>query len=234
MTKQKTKKKAIIWDWNGTLLNDVDICITAMNIVLSRRNLKAIDRNIYADIFTFPVRNYYENCGFDFSREDFEVPAMEFIKLYHEYLPQAKLHSCANDVLENFKSLGLKQFVLSAMEHQSLLKSLEDNGIYNFFEHINGIDNHYAHSKLEMGKELLEKIPFEKNEILMIGDTLHDKDVSQGLGIDFVLVANGHQSEVRLRQQTNLVFNDLREVAELITNPNYSFTNFNLVHRPSE
>jgi len=212
MTKLTTIKKAIIWDWNGTLLNDVNICIAAMNIVLNRRNIKAIDKGIYTEIFTFPVKNYYENCGFDFSKEDFEVPAMEFIKLYHEALPQAKLHPCANEVLKHFKTLGLKQFVLSAMEHQSLLKSLKDNGIYNFFEHINGIDNHYAHSKLQMGKELLVKIPFEKNEILMIGDTLHDKDVAEGLGIDFVLVCNGHQSKHRLLQETNLVFNDLKEV----------------------
>jgi len=211
------KIKAIIWDWNGTLLNDVDICISCMNVLLSKRDIKIIDRKKYIEIFTFPVKNYYENAGFDFSKEDFEVPAMEFIKLYHDSLPLAKLHPCANDVLEQFKTMGLKQFVLSAMEHTSLLKSLKDNGIYNYFEHINGIDNHYAHSKLEIGKDLLKKIGFAPDEILLIGDTLHDKDVAEGLGVNFVLVANGHQSKERLLKETPLVVDELIKVKELLS-----------------
>lgn len=213
----KTKNiKAIIWDWNGTLLNDVGICIDCINVLLRKRNLDLIDRKKYIDIFTFPVKDYYENAGFDFSKEDFEVPALEFIKLYHESLPLAKLHSCANDVLKHFKSIGLKQYVLSAMEHNSLLKSLKDNGIYNFFEHINGIDNHYAHSKLEIGKDLIKKVGFAPNEILLIGDTLHDKDVAEGLGVNFVLVAKGHQSKERLFKETPLVVDELLEVKELL------------------
>lgn len=211
------KIKAIIWDWNGTLLNDVDICISCMNVLLRKRNIKIIDRNKYIEIFTFPVKDYYENAGFDFSKEDFEVPAMEFIKLYHESLPLAKLHQFANDVLEQFKSMGLKQFVLSAMEHTSLVKSLKDNGIYNYFEHINGIDNHYAHSKLEIGKELIKKIGFAPDEILLIGDTLHDKDVAEGMGVNYVLVAKGHQSKEILLKETPLVFDDLLKVKELLS-----------------
>ena len=208
------KIKAIIWDWNGTLLNDVNICIDCINVLLQKRNLNMIDRKKYVDIFTFPVKDYYEQAGFDFSKEDFEVPAMEFIKLYHESLPLANLHPCANDVLKYFKSLGLNQFVLSAMEHTSLLKSLKDNGIYNYFEHINGIDNHYAHSKLDIGKDLLQKIGLAPEEILMIGDTLHDKDVAEGLGINFVLVAKGHQSKERLLAETPLVFDNLLDIKD--------------------
>ena len=187
-----------------------------MNMLLRKRKFATINKDRYVDIFTFPVRDYYQNAGFDFSKESFEVPAMEFIKLYHEALPLAKLHPCSNDVLNYFRSLGLKQFVLSAMEHTSLLKSLKDNGIYNYFEHINGIDNHYAHSKLEIGKGLLEKIGFAPDEILLIGDTLHDKDVAEGLGVNFVLVANGHQSKERLLKETSLVVDELFKVKELL------------------
>lgn len=209
--------KAIIWDWNGTLLNDVDICISCINELLQKRDLKSITIERYVDIFTFPVKEYYEEAGFDFSKEKFEVPAMEFIKLYHEALSDASLHNGSKEVLKRFKDLGLKQYVLSAMEHVSLIKSLKDTGIYDFFIDINGIDNHYAHSKLDIGKELIKSIPFKNEEMIIIGDTLHDKDVADGLGIDHILVAKGHQSKERLLKHTSMVVDDLGEVLNLLT-----------------
>ena len=211
-----TNKKAIIWDWNGTLLNDIDICISCINELLEKRRIKKIDKEEYVEIFTFPVKEYYKKAGFDFSKEEFEVPAMEFIKLYHESLKYACLHEGSTKILKSFRDLGFKQYVLSAMEHDSLIKSLKGNGIYEYFIHINGIDNHYAHSKLEIGKDLLKSIPYKKEEIILIGDTLHDKEVADGLGIDHVLVAKGHQSKRRLLQQTKFVFNDLSEVSAIL------------------
>lgn len=183
--------------------------------MLQKRNLKSIDIEKYVDIFTFPVKDYYEKAGFDYSKEEFEVPAMEFIKLYHKSLKHANLHKDSIDVLKKFRDRGLKQYVLSAMEHESLIKSLKDNNIHEFFIDINGIDNHYAHSKLEIGKELIKSIPFKKEEMILIGDTLHDKDVADGLGIDHVLVAKGHQSKKRLLKETPMVVDDLSEALKL-------------------
>jgi phosphoglycolate phosphatase len=72
----------IIWDWNGTLLDDVDMCIESINILLKRRNLDMLSRKRYRDIFTFPVRDYYETAGFNFSKEPWDKVAHEFIDLY--------------------------------------------------------------------------------------------------------------------------------------------------------
>jgi hypothetical protein len=72
-----TNYKNIIWDWNGTLLNDITICIKSMNILLKERTLPLISEDKYRDIFTFPVRNYYEQLGFDFL-----VMGLEFYWLF--------------------------------------------------------------------------------------------------------------------------------------------------------
>lgn len=212
----KQNIKAVIWDWNGTLLNDIDICILCINKSLESRNLKPINRDKYVDIFTFPVKDYYEKAGFDFSKEKFEIPAMEFIDLYYQNLNIAKLFDESKSVLQQLEKKGIKQYVLSAMEHKNLMKSLRDFGIYDFFIDINGIDNHYAHSKLDIGRGLLKNIPFKNNEIILVGDTLHDKDVADGLGINHILVSNGHQSKKRLQQETSKVLNNLHEFLNLI------------------
>ncbi len=85
----------IIWDWNGTLLNDVDICIKSMNHLLEKRNLTLLDINRDKAVFGFPVKDYYAKIGFDFTKENFEIPANEYMDWFHFYLPDAKLFSGA-------------------------------------------------------------------------------------------------------------------------------------------
>lgn len=212
-----SNKKVIIWDWNGTLLDDVGICVSCMNKVLSKRNIPQLNADHYRDIFTFPVKDYYQNAGFDFEKEDFEKPAMEFISLYYQALPQANLFSCIERVLTSFQKKGLRQLVLSAMEHDNLVNSLKSKGIFKFFSKVSGMTNHYAHSKLEIGQELLAgELSYEKKEMLIIGDTLHDFEVAKELGVDCLLVARGHQSKKRLLKETDLVFDKLSDVADLL------------------
>jgi len=210
-----TKVKAIIWDWNGTLLNDVDICINCMNQLLTGRGLQTISKQKYLDIFTFPVKDYYEKAGFDFNKEKFEIPALQFIELYHQKLKYASLHPEVVNILNYAKTKGIQQYVLSAMQHDSLIKSLKDNDIYDYFMNINGIDNHYAHSKVEMGFDLIEKIPYKREEIVLIGDTLHDESVARELGVECILIASGHQSKKRLDINGTRVLNRLEELKKL-------------------
>lgn len=58
--------KHIIWDWNGTLLDDVGLSLEAINIVLARYNLPPLRKERYLEIFTFPVIEYYRELGFNF------------------------------------------------------------------------------------------------------------------------------------------------------------------------
>ncbi|NQU33405.1 MAG: HAD family hydrolase [Bacteroidetes bacterium] len=207
-------KKIIIWDWNGTMLNDAELCVACMNTVLRKYQIEEIDVVKYRSTFTFPVKDYYEAIGFDFEKIDFEIPAMEFIVQYYTKIGEADLHKDTVDVLKLFKEKGLKQFALSAMEHNNLVSSLTDKGIIKFFENVSGINNHYAHSKLEMGQEMMKSLSVESKDILMIGDTIHDFEVAQRLDIDCVLVSNGHQSKERLLEATPFVVSSLLEIAE--------------------
>lgn len=209
-------KKAIIWDWNGTLLNDIQVCISCMNMLLQDRNIQQLTKETYRRIFTFPVKEYYKAAGIDFAKEPFEKPAMEFINLYHKNLHRAELFAGVQEVLKHFQQKGFHQSILSAMEHESLIVSLRNTGIFDSFNEISGIDNHYAHSKLEIGEELLERINYIKSEMLLIGDSLHDKEVADKLGIDYVLIANGHQSKERLINKTSKVLDKLEDVVEYL------------------
>lgn len=210
-------KKAIIWDWNGTLLDDVDQCISCMNRMLRQRNLPLLTKEVYRRIFTFPVKDYYSAAGFDFEKEDFEKPAIEFIRCYHRLLEDSVLFPHVGQVLEYFKKKGIVQCILSAMEHDSLTASLKDKKIFRYFDIVAGINDHYAHSKTEVGIELIAQLPFGKSDILIIGDSLHDLEVADALGVDCLLIANGHQSKERLTARTKNVIDDLPEVKKVLS-----------------
>jgi len=124
----------IIWDWNGTLLNDVDICLECINSLLAKRRHPELNREKYVQIFTFPVRDYYVKAGFDFTHESFDKIAIEFIQAYHQKLPDANIFPDVTGVLQTFQKNNFLQVIVSAMEHQSLVKSVEEKGIEEYFE----------------------------------------------------------------------------------------------------
>lgn len=203
---------AIIWDWNGTLLNDLDHCISTINVLLEKRNLPVLNHRRYKEVFSFPVKNYYEKIGFDFTRENFAIPAREFIDLYDSGVNQCSLHQSAIDVLSHFQKKGIRQFVLSAMKQNMLETTLKHNGIFQYFEGVAGLNDHYAVSKVERGKELIKDFEIEKEKTIIVGDTNHDSEVARELGIRCILIADGHQSEQRLMKTGALVLPGLKSL----------------------
>jgi len=207
----------IIWDWNGTLLNDVDIAIDAINQLLHERNLEPLTLERYLDVFTFPVQNYYEMIGFDLINEPFEIPAFQFISIYNKTVEACGLHPEVVPLLTSLKDRGCRQFILSAMEQQCLEKTVSNNGITHFFEDLCGLSDNYAVSKVANGKSLISKRGLDTERILIIGDTIHDFEVAQAIGCKCVLVANGHQSKERLLKSGAKVFDSLDELELVIT-----------------
>ena len=207
----------IIWDWNGTLLDDKWLCISSINKLLINRNLSPLDEPKYDRIFRFPVRDYYKDAGFDFSVEPFEVPALEFIRLYDERKKECRLQPGALNILKQFESLGFKQYLLSASETGVLLEMTAHFGIAGYFSRIKGLDNHYANGKGDLGLELLEEIAAEPGSAVMIGDTCHDQEVAELMGIEAILCTHGHFSEERLIKCGGAIVSGLPELEKKLS-----------------
>ena len=203
---------AIIWDWNGTLLNDLGLCVSSINTLLEKRKLPILNQEKYKEVFSFPVQDYYEAIGFDFTREAFEVPALEFIDLYETGVENCTLQNGALDVLRFFEEKETRQFVLSAMHQEMLIKTLSYNGIFRFFEGVEGLGDHFAVSKVERGQQLINQFNIDRKNTWIIGDTIHDFEVAQELEIRCILIADGHHSKERLKSTGALVLNNLFEI----------------------
>jgi phosphoglycolate phosphatase len=208
-------KKLIIWDWNGTLLNDMDACITSMNVMLERRNMKLLDEATYKKIFTFPVQEYYKSIGFDFLHESFEKLSVEYIDLYKQHSINAPLQQGVFNALEQFKKGGFQQVILSASEQKTLEKQVNQLRLHIYFDELIGLNNIYAKSKLENAVRYLEESATPPQETILIGDTYHDYEVARAIGCDCLLVNNGHQDLLQYKINPLMILDSLNHISKI-------------------
>lgn len=190
----------IIWDWNGTLLDDTQACVAAINRMLDRRGLPRTDLERYREVFGFPVQGYYVQLGFDLASEDWDGMAHEFHRHYAETARPSGLRPGARDALDALRAAGQPMSILSACELGILRRMVGERGVDGFFDHIFGLGDLYAESKVDLGRRLLRHAGIEPESVLLVGDTVHDYEVAQALGCRAVLMAGGHQSVERLRR----------------------------------
>lgn len=197
----------IVWDFNGTIIDDVRVGIDSVNPLLSARGLKTIDSlETYRRHFDFPIKDYYVSLGFDFDAEPYEKIAHEWVENYKNLSHTIKPVNGVCEAIKFFHEKGLKQIILSASERDMLENKLEEIGVSDYFEAILALDNIYAHSKLEIAKEYFKDK--DKSGFIMVGDTTHDAFVAREVGIDAVLVC-GHHGREKLEKEGFPVCDDM-------------------------
>jgi len=201
----------IIWDWNGTLLDDAWLCLDIINGMLAKRGHPVLTAERYATIFDFPVRDYYALAGFDFARESFEVLSDEFIAEYARRVGECGLRAGAREALAWAQANGLSQSILSAMQQATLDRLLNEHGLRGYFSDVNGLDNHHAAGKVDIGRAWVARQELDPAAMLMIGDTTHDVEVAAALGAACWVIPSGHHARARLAATGARVIESLGE-----------------------
>ena len=189
----------IIWDWNGTLLDDVDAAVGALNRMLALRGVAPTTRAFYRAHFGFPVRPFYAALGVDLAREDWDAICVDFHRFIEEE-PGQRLRPDAAATLGRASALGFRQFILSALREDLLRRGVAAAGVAGSFEEIFGVDNLDGATKVSRGLELMARLRETggMDRCFFVGDTLHDAEVAAELGAECVLVGCGHQEAGRL------------------------------------
>lgn len=212
-------QKYIFLDFNGTVLDDVDLCLNLLNEMLYEKEGKTVTLEEYKNIFCFPIINYYVAAGFTFEGYTFKELADVFIV---DYANRSKTESWAFNDVEEFvnivKSIGYKVVICSASLKPMLLEQLKLLGVYELFDDVIGLENHYAESKLELAKKYVANACVDLENSYFIGDTTHDAEVGSGCGLNTILVDRGHQSEEVLNNAKTTILHSLLETANFIKN----------------
>lgn len=187
----------LVWDFNGTILDDVDASVKSANQLLRQyglAELSSIDE--YRARFGFPIIDYYRRLGFDFDKISYETLAPQWVGYYLENARDAGLCNHVGQVLAEVRSRGISQWILSATEEAMLTRQVASLGLLPYFDGLLGMDNIHAYSKEEIGVAWRRK--HSNARILMLGDTDHDAAVAAAMGADCILLTTGHQTRAHL------------------------------------
>ncbi len=193
----KKRYTHVIWDFNGTLYDDVDACIRSANRLLTAHGLAPIGSvERYRELFGFPIIEYYRRMGFDFEKTPYDELAVEWVDYYLEASRDAAVYPSALELLSTLRARGLSQILLSATESRMLEKQLATLGLSQAFDEVIGQDNIHAYGKETLGRAWRERNP--RATVLLLGDTEHDAAVAAEIGADCILLSCGHRPHASL------------------------------------
>ena len=195
--------KNLIFDWSGTLVDDMGPVIEATNAVLEKYNLAPYDREEFRRNFRLPYREFYEEILPDVALEELEAhfrPAFDGATSLVTVLPHAR------EKLEWAKARGIRMFVLTSMDAIAFSRQLNEFGMQDFFEET------YAGvlDKRELIGEILEAHSLDKSETAFVGDMTHDIETARHGGISSIAVLTGyHHAEVLASVRPDITVPDL-------------------------
>ncbi len=207
----------VIWDWNGTLLDDVELCVEGLNWLLAQFGYpQRYDRAAYQAIFGFPIEDYYRRAGFDFSQDSFAALAERYMQFYIPHSMACPLAAEAPGALAALRAAGCRQVILSASPVTTLRRQVENLGVGGWFDELLGLGDIYARSKVQLGRDWIARDRQDPARALLVGDTLHDAEVARELGVRCVLCAAGHQPRAVLESAGVPVIDTLAELPGLV------------------
>lgn len=210
--------KLLIWDWNGTVLDDIQLCLDLENELLRERGMPEITREWYLDHFSFPIRRYYEKMGYTFLTERFEDVSEEFMRRYRERCGACSLREGVTDVLKAAKAHGVRQALLSVTQQDDLVSQANLFGCVPYFSEILGQADILGHSKTDRAKTYMAANGVDPDDALFIGDTDHDAEVAAAVGCRCALLEGGHQSRGVLLRCGVPVYPSSQALAEALFN----------------
>lgn len=175
----------LIFDWSGTLVDDLGPVLEATNLVFESYGRDPLDRDAFRRHFRLPYSEFYQEFLPDVSLDELESrfrPAFHGSKAPVFVLPHAreKLEWCATH--------GIRCFVLSSMHREAFHQQLEEFGLEPFFEatYAGVVD------KREMIHEILATHKLNPGETAFVGDMTHDIETARHGGISSIAVLTGY------------------------------------------
>lgn len=206
----------LIWDFNGTLLNDGHILVGVNNEMNRLRGIPEISYDYYRQHFTHPPKPFYEKLGYDFEKEDYAEISRVFLEKYEQRQQAASLSPYVPEMLRWAEEKKIPQIIVSAHKQDMLERHLERLGIRHFFAHVSGESSHIIGGKVERAKALAESGCFDFSHAVLIGDTSHDYEAACAMGARCILYSGGHETRERLSAAGAPIIDSFEELPALL------------------
>ncbi|HEY7271606.1 MAG TPA: HAD hydrolase-like protein [Actinoplanes sp.] len=204
----------LVWDWNGTLLDDLSLVVDATNRAFEAVGGRSLDSDEHRRTFRRPVAEFYAEIL------ERAVDAEEFGRLdriFHDaYRLGLTTTSLAADAMHALRSWSGTQSLLSMWFHSELVPAIETYGLTGVFTRVDGL-------RTEVGGDLkaghlarhLDELGVTGDRAVLIGDSLDDALAAESVGAAAVLYAGGFTHPTRLRASGRPVADTLVEAVRV-------------------
>lgn len=206
----------ILWDWNGTLADDVQVALRSVNDILARRNRSPITTEDYYSYIDTPIRRFYEHLFSPLDDQLFDRILTEFNEGYRLHMKETGLMEGGAETLERFRKAGLRQIIVSSSQLGEVLHFCRLFGTESYFQQILGASDFQAAGKVDMACRFLKEQGIAPEECAVIGDTLHDRDMAKAIGCPVCLLDRGHQGRKELEASGEPVFHRLEDIGDFL------------------
>ena len=209
------KYNCLVWDWNGTIVDDVNASLCSVNDMLIKRGLPTINIQQYYSYLDTPIYKFYEHL-FDLSKISFDVIQSEFTAGYDKHIGENPLNAGALELMEYFKNIGIRQIIVSSSSHKIVEEAANRLGVARYMNYISGSGDNAVGSKVQRAVSVINKVTKDYSRVVAVGDTLHDCQLANEIGADCVLVSTGHQSKQDLLTTGKPVIDSLYQLKNYI------------------
>ncbi|MBF9134664.1 HAD family hydrolase [Plantactinospora sp. S1510] len=204
----------LVWDWNGTLLNDLSLVVSSTNVALAGAGGPAVTAEEHRTQFRRPIADYYaEVLGRVLDAEEFG----RLDKLFHDAYRMG-LASCelAADAVTAIRSWTGSQSLLSMWFHDELVPAVDRYGLTTMFHRVDGLRGTVGgERKAEHLARHLTAFGVQGPTTVLIGDSIDDAEAADSVGARCVLYTGGFTDSARLRASGWPVADSLTEAVEL-------------------
>lgn len=188
----------LVWDWNGTLLDDLALVVDATNMAFASVGGRSLGTEEHRRTFRRPVAEFYAEIL------ERAVDAEEFgrlDKIFHDaYRVGLTTTSLAADAMQAIRSWDGSQSLLSMWFHEELVPAMETYGLAGMFTRIDGLRTAVG-GDLKAGHlaRHLDELGVDAGDVVLIGDSLDDGAAADSVGAASVLYTGGFTDPARLR-----------------------------------
>lgn len=201
--------KNVIFDWSGTLSDDLVSVYTAVMEIFKKLGLEVLTLEEFKKEFTLPYMKFYRKFEKNVSKEELQELYSREIELVDKPKPFPE----AREILEFLKQREIKMVLLSVYLRKQLNEEIEHYKFQNFFADVNGS----IYDKTEVVIKIMQKNNFKCEETIFVGDMTHDVDAGKKAGVKTVAISQGYQSKEKLLEKNpDFLIENLRELKDIV------------------
>jgi len=186
--------EGLFFDWNGTLLNDLERHYYAAKRIFEMCGVKPPTRDQYCEEISSEFWRFYYEHGISSSVTSDELNAMKNQALSEHEVPSAILQDDAIAVLAQCQRRNIRLFLVSGEAPEKLKRDIAHYGVALYFEGVWG----GAHPKEIVLGRVLERSGIVPQRSCYVGDTVEDVHIARTLGMEAAAFTGGYASYERL------------------------------------